>query len=64
MKTEKFMNYITAQIIAQLDNGMNADMRINVADENEVRSMLGEKFWNDLSRDEQKIVLRHLCLKY
>jgi Ca2+-binding RTX toxin-like protein len=34
-------------------------MRINVADENEVRSMLGEKFWDDLSRDEQKIVLRH-----
>ena len=64
MKTEKFMNYITAQIIAQLDNGMNADTRINVTDENEVRSMLGEKFWDDLSRDEQKIVLLHLCLKY
>jgi hypothetical protein len=64
MKTEKFMNYITAQIIAQIDNGMNADTMINVTDENEVSSMLGEKFWDDLSRDEQKIVLRHLCLKY
>jgi hypothetical protein len=62
MKTETFMNYITAQIISQLDNGMDADKRIDVKNENEVRSMLGEEFWDALTRPEKKLCFL-ICTK-
>ena len=65
MKTETFMNYITAQIISQLDNGIvDAKKIIDVKNEDEVRSMLGEKFWDALTRREQKIVLLDLYEKH
>ena len=58
------MNYITAQIITQLENGLDAETMVDVKNEGEVRSMLGEKFWDALTRPEQKIVLVNLYEKH
>ena len=64
MNTEKFLNYITAQIISQLENRLDAEMIVDVKNEEEVRAMLGEKFWDALTRPEQKIVLVDLYEKH
>jgi hypothetical protein len=64
MKTEKFMNYITAQIIYQLENRLDPETIVDVKNEDEVREVLGEKFWDALTRPEQKIVLVDLYEKH
>jgi hypothetical protein len=51
-------------MIDQLNNGFDADKHIDVTNEEEVSSMLGDDFWKTLLPKEQKHVLRYLFLKY
>jgi hypothetical protein len=64
MNTEIFVKFFTNQMIDQLNNGFDADKHIDVKNEEEVSSMLGDDFWKTLLPKEKKLVKRYLFLKY
>lgn len=55
MNTEIFVKFFTNQMIDQLNNGFDADKHIDVKNEEEVSSMLGDGFGKHFSLKKKSL---------